>query len=81
METLYVKNFGQIKNIKIKLADLTIFSGINASGKGILLQLIKLIIDRITATINPSGEVICSIKNSLTDFVMNTCKLGCSKKY
>ncbi|GAB3429835.1 AAA family ATPase [Niabella aquatica] len=46
METLLVKNFGPIRNANIKLADFTIFSGVNAIGKGLLLQLLKLIIDR-----------------------------------
>jgi predicted ATPase len=42
MKKLLVKNLGPIKNAKLELRDLTIFSGLNASGKGILLQLIKL---------------------------------------
>lgn len=46
MEKLFVKNFGSIKSANIRLADFTIFSGVNASGKGLLLQLLKLIIDK-----------------------------------
>lgn len=46
MKKVLVKNLGPIKNAKLELEDLTIFSGPNASGKGILLQLIKLIIDK-----------------------------------
>lgn len=46
MENLKVKNFGPISNADINFGDLTLFVGPQASGKSILLQLIKLIIDK-----------------------------------
>jgi predicted ATPase len=46
MEQLNVKSFGPIKEADIKFGDLTLFVGPQASGKSILLQLVKLIVDR-----------------------------------
>ena len=46
MERLIVKNFGSIHDASITFGDLTLFLGPHASGKSILLQLIKLIIDK-----------------------------------
>jgi predicted ATPase len=46
MENLKVKNFGPITTADISFGDLTLFVGPQASGKSILLQLIKLIIDK-----------------------------------
>ncbi|MDI9366188.1 MAG: AAA family ATPase [Flavobacterium sp.] len=46
MEHLKIKSLGPIKDADIKFADFTLFVGPQASGKSILLQLIKLIIDR-----------------------------------
>lgn len=46
METLNIKNFGPIKSADIKFGDMTFFVGPQASGKSILLQLLKLIIDK-----------------------------------
>jgi len=46
MENLKVKNFGPIANADINFGDLTLLVGPQASGKSILLQLIKLIIDK-----------------------------------
>jgi len=46
MEQLKVKSFGPVEEADIKFADLTLFVGPQASGKSILLQLIKLITDR-----------------------------------
>lgn len=46
MEQLEIKSFGPIRDANIKFGDLTLFIGPQASGKSILLQLIKLIIDR-----------------------------------
>ena len=40
-----VKNLGQIKSANIDVADLTLFVGSQATGKSILLQLIKLLFD------------------------------------
>jgi predicted ATPase len=46
MEHIKVKSLGPIKKADILFGDLTLFVGPQASGKSILLQLIKLIIDR-----------------------------------
>lgn len=46
MEHIKVKSLGPINEADIKFGDLTLFIGPQASGKSILLQLIKLIIDR-----------------------------------
>ena len=46
MEHLIVKSFGPIKEADIKFGDFTLFVGPQASGKSILLQLVKLIMDR-----------------------------------
>ena len=46
MEHLKIKSFGPIEKADIHFGDLTLFVGPQASGKSILLQLIKLIIDR-----------------------------------
>jgi energy-coupling factor transporter ATP-binding protein EcfA2 len=46
MEHLKVKSFGPIEEADIRFGDLTLLVGPQASGKSILLQLIKLIIDR-----------------------------------
>lgn len=46
MEKLKIKSLGPIKDADIHFGDLTLFVGPQASGKSILLQLIKLIMDR-----------------------------------
>lgn len=45
MTDLSIKNLGQIKSANIDFADLTLFVGPQATGKSILLQLIKLLFD------------------------------------
>ncbi len=45
MDTLKVKNFGPIKEANVEFGDLTLLVGPQASGKSILLQLMKLIED------------------------------------
>ena len=45
MTHLNVTNLGQIKNADIAFGDLTLFIGPQATGKSILLQLIKLLLD------------------------------------
>ncbi len=40
-----IKNLGQIKSANIDFADITLFVGPQATGKSILLQLIKLLVD------------------------------------
>lgn len=46
MEKVSIKNFGPIKDIDIKVGDLTILLGTQASGKSLLLQMFKLAKDR-----------------------------------
>jgi predicted ATP-binding protein involved in virulence len=46
MENLKIKNFGTIKSADVRFGDMTLFVGPQASGKSILLQLFKLIIDK-----------------------------------
>jgi predicted ATP-binding protein involved in virulence len=46
MEHLKIKSFGPISEADIKFGDLTLLVGPQASGKSILLQLVKLIMDR-----------------------------------
>jgi predicted ATP-binding protein involved in virulence len=46
MEHLKIKSFGPIEEADIKFGDLTLLIGPQASGKSILLQLVKLIMDR-----------------------------------
>ena len=45
MAQLNVENLGQIKSANIDFGDLTLFIGSQATGKSILLQLIKLLLD------------------------------------
>ncbi len=46
MEHLKIKSLGPIKEADVKFGDLTLLVGPQASGKSILLQMIKLIMDR-----------------------------------
>ncbi len=57
MTHLNVTNLGQIKNADITFGDLTLFVGPQATGKSILLQLIKLLLDSddILNTLNKNG--------------------------
>lgn len=45
MNSLVVKNVGQIKNATISFGDLTVLVGPQATGKSIVLQLLKLLMD------------------------------------
>lgn len=55
-EVLDVRNFAQIKQAKIELADLTVLVGPQGAGKSLLLQMWKLALDR--------GEVVDRLKSS-----------------
>src|ERR1039457_2459101 len=46
MENIKIKSLGPIKEADINFGDLTFFVGPQASGKSIVLQLIKLLMDR-----------------------------------
>lgn len=57
MERIELTSLGQIREADISFGDLTVFVGEQASGKSILLQLVKLILDRndITRTLKKHG--------------------------
>ncbi len=57
MKRLQIENLGQIKNADIEFGDLTLFIGPQATGKSIVSQLIKLLIDHedIVYTIKKNG--------------------------
>jgi predicted ATPase len=57
MTQLNIKNLGQIKSANIEFGDLTLFVGPQATGKSILLQTIKLLLDSddILNTLNKNG--------------------------
>ncbi|MCE2403046.1 ATP-binding protein [Candidatus Poribacteria bacterium] len=57
MKRLTLTSLGQIREADIAFGDLTVFVGEQASGKGILLQLVKLILDAgdITQTLKKHG--------------------------
>ncbi|MDX2257095.1 MAG: AAA family ATPase [Pseudanabaenaceae cyanobacterium bins.39] len=57
MTDLSIKNLGQIKSANIDFGDLTLFVGPQATGKSILLQMIKLLLDSddILNTLNKNG--------------------------
>ncbi len=59
MENIKVKSLGPIKEANINFGDLTLFVGPQASGKSILLQLIKLLVDKksIRRTIEQYGFI------------------------
>ncbi|NPA41275.1 MAG: ATP-binding protein [Aquificae bacterium] len=46
MKKLYIRNFGFIKESEIEIGDLTVFVGPQASGKTLVLELIKLLVDK-----------------------------------
>lgn len=57
MKRLHIENLGQINNADIEFGDLTLFVGPQATGKSIVSQLIKLLIDHedIVYTIKKNG--------------------------
>ena len=57
MEHIKLTSLGQIQEADISFGDLTVFVGEQASGKSILLQLVKLILDAgdITQTLKKHG--------------------------
>ncbi|TVQ05947.1 MAG: ATP-binding protein [Leptolyngbya sp. DLM2.Bin27] len=57
MKNLQITNLGQIKEADISFGDLTLFVGPQATGKSILLQLMKLLLDSddIAQTIKKNG--------------------------
>ena len=57
MKSLKLTSIGQIPEADISFGDLTVFVGEQASGKSILLQLVKLVLDAddITQTLKKHG--------------------------
>ena len=57
MKRLTLTSLGQIREADITFGDMTVFVGEQASGKSILLQLVKLILDAgdITRTLKKHG--------------------------
>ena len=57
MERIELTSLGQIREADISFGDLTVFVGEQASGKSILLQLVKLFLDAgdITQTLKKHG--------------------------
>ena len=57
MERIKLTSLGQIREADISFGDLTVFVGEQASGKSILLQLVKLVLDGgdITQTLRKHG--------------------------
>ena len=53
MKNLKLTSLGQISEADITFGDLTVFVGEQASGKSILLQLVKLILDADDITKTP----------------------------
>lgn len=64
MKQLKLTNLGQIKTADINFSDLTLFIGPQATGKSILLELIKLLLD--------SGDIVHTIKNNGYDWEGDT---------
>jgi predicted ATP-dependent endonuclease of OLD family len=60
MKKLRVSNLGQIREANISFTDLTLFVGPQATGKSIVLQLIKLLLD--------SADIMNTIKNNGYDW-------------
>jgi len=46
MKALIIKNFARIKKAEITFGDLTVFVGPQATGKTLVLELMKLVEDR-----------------------------------
>lgn len=59
MKNLTVTSFGPIQNANINFGDLTLLVGPQASGKSILIQLLKLVIDKshIRKTLEQYGYI------------------------
>lgn len=43
---LQVQNFGPVKEAQVEFSDMTVFVGLQATGKSLVLQLFKLLLDR-----------------------------------
>lgn len=70
MEKLRLKSFGPISEAEISFGDLTLLVGPQASGKSILLQLLKLLIDKnnIKRTLEQYSFIWGKEENKILDF-------------
>jgi energy-coupling factor transporter ATP-binding protein EcfA2 len=70
MEKLKLKSFGPISEAEINFGDLTLLVGPQASGKSILLQLLKLLIDKnnIKRTLEQYSFIWGKEENKILDF-------------
>jgi len=70
MKNLIIQSFGPIDKAEINFSDLTILVGPQASGKSILLQLIKLLIDKnnIKKTLEQYSFTWDKDENKILDF-------------
>ena len=69
MDNIKINSLGPIQNADINFGDLTLFVGPQASGKSILLQLIKLILDKnhIRKTLEQYGYIWGNDANKILD--------------
>lgn len=69
MDNIKIKSLGPIAHANINFGDLTFFVGPQASGKSILLQLIKLLVDKehISKTVRQYGYVWGNDTNAIMD--------------
>ena len=70
METLTVRNFGPIREAHLRLGDMTILIGAQASGKSLCLQLLKLMKDKrhVAATMDKYNYVIAKNPDNILNF-------------
>lgn len=70
MNNIRIANFGPIHNLDIRLADLTILLGPQASGKTLFLQMLKLLLDKdyIVQTLERYNYIIDKQPNQILDY-------------
>lgn len=70
MKNIKIKSFGPISEAEIRFGDLTILVGPQASGKSVLLQLLKLLIDKnnIKRTLEQYSIIWGKDENKILDF-------------
>ena len=70
MKKIEVRNFGPIKNANVDFGDMTILIGTQASGKSLLLQLMKLLLDKehIRSTMSRYNYVIGKNPENILNF-------------
>ena len=70
IESLFIEQFGPMKQVDIRFGDLTILVGAQASGKSLCLQLLKLLLDRrfVAATMDKYNYVIAKNPDNILNF-------------